>query len=104
MFRDILEARDGKLFVNDELSEEPFVIHKMHYSFPKIIVPIDMYFVLGDNRNDSFDSHIWGFLPKKNILGRAMFVWLSCEETIPYAPFLCNPMTLRWGRFFHQVN
>ncbi len=69
---DILEARDGKLFVNDELSEEPFVIHKMHYSFPKIIVPIDMYFVLGDNRNDSFDSHIWGFLPKKNILGRAI--------------------------------
>ncbi len=68
---DTLEARDGHLFVNNEISEEPFVIHKMDYSFPKIIVPIDMYFVLGDNRNDSFDSHIWGFLPKKNILGRA---------------------------------
>lgn len=61
-------------------------------------------FMLGDNRNNSRDSRYWGMLPKENILGRAMFVWLSCEETIPALPFLCNPLTIRWGRFFHGVN
>jgi signal peptidase I len=67
-------------------------------------VPPDQYFCMGDNRDNSKDSRYWGALPRENLLGRAMFVWLSCEDTLPHIPFLCNPLKIRWNRFFHVLN
>ena len=66
-------------------------------------IPPDHLFLMGDNRDNSRDSRFWGLLPTKNLLGRAMFVWLSCTQTFESAPFLCNPLTVRWKRFFHSI-
>jgi hypothetical protein len=44
------------------------------------------------------------FVPRQNLIGRASFVWLSCEDTLPMVHFLCNPLTIRWNRFFHVIH
>jgi hypothetical protein len=44
------------------------------------------------------------FVPKEYLVGRASFVWLSCEDTLPGVRFLCHPLTIRWNRFFHVIH
>lgn len=75
----------------------------VHVGIGPITIPEGHLFVMGDNRDNSNDSRYWGFVPQENILGRAMFVWLSCEETLPVVSFLCNPLTVRWKRFFNSI-
>ena len=67
-------------------------------------VPEASVFVLGDNRDNSSDSRVWGFLPVDNIVGRVFSIWLSCEESFLSLPLLCNPFTLRRGRVFRPLH
>lgn len=65
----------GQVYINDNLLEEPYQPLSGSYTMPApVVVPNGQVFVLGDNRNNSNDSHNWGPLPVENIVGRA---WIS---------------------------
>jgi signal peptidase I len=69
---DTVEVRAGKLILNGVSIDEPYVQNEGRYDYPPTLVPRGHYFVLGDNRGNSFDSHSWGLLPEENIIGQAM--------------------------------
>lgn len=69
-----VEIRDGLVFIDGHVLKEDYITQRPHYTFGPEKVPPKHYFVLGDNRNNSFDSHSWGMLPEEDIIGQA---WLS---------------------------
>jgi signal peptidase I len=70
-----VEVRACKVFVNGQALDEPYIEELPLYTYGLETVPPGQYFVLGDNRNNSSDSHSWGMLPKENIIGQAWFTY-----------------------------
>ena len=107
---DHLHLEDGVVVLNGVRQAQPFVVRKGDYdpardNFPAagpagysavidwpetlrrnmqgrdLVIPPDSYFAMGDNRDDSFDSRYWGFVPRKNILGTPLFIAWSLNQT-----------------------
>ena len=76
--------------------------------FGPFVVPQGFYFVMGDHRDRSQDSRTWpagkNLVSEKHILGLVKMVWFSCEKTMPFLSFLCDPRFMRWNRTFHIVH
>jgi signal peptidase I len=67
---DTVEMSGGSLLVNGVAIDEPYVQAHASYSMGPTRVPPDHVLVLGDNRDNSLDGHIWGFLPESNLKAR----------------------------------
>jgi signal peptidase I len=97
------------LAITDNSPRKPGELYDVYYSqedpdpskfeFNDVTVPADSYFVMGDNRNNSLDSRYWGFVPRELVIGRAMFVYWSYDESGTEGHFLGT----RWNRTFKMV-
>ncbi|MGB3767470.1 MAG: signal peptidase I [Phormidesmis sp.] len=68
-----VQVSQGRVLVDGEPLIEPYILESPQYEMPAVQTPPNSLFVMGDNRNDSNDSHVWGFLPTDNVIGKAAF-------------------------------
>jgi signal peptidase I len=102
---DTVEIRDKVLLLNGERVKEAYVIHTDSHiisgsvrprdNIGPLKVPVNAYFVLGDNRDESFDSRFWGFVEKSKVVGIVRTIYWSWDR---------NNMRVRWDRIGLQVN
>jgi signal peptidase I len=76
---DKISIHSGQVVINGQTLIEPYINAIPNYN-GDWQVPDGYLFVLGDNRNDSSDSHLWGFLPEKNVIGKALVIYWPPPE------------------------
>lgn len=84
---DTIEIKDGRVYVNDQLQREDYILEKTRSEYPKATVPEGTIFVMGDNRNNSEDSRFSdvGFVPLDLVKGKAVLIFWPTDElkTLP---------------------
>ncbi len=77
-----VEAKDGKVYVNGKVVSEPYLHGYVMADFGPTVVPQGQLFVMGDNRAVSLDSRVFGTVPMKSIIGRAMFAYWPLKHFV----------------------
>jgi signal peptidase I len=107
---DVVEIKAGQLYLNGALAPVPPGTHyevppdqrddSARDTHPNMTIPPSQYFVMGDNRDRSYDSRFWGTISRDAIEGRAMFIYWSCaDDSSPLSCFY----DVRWSRLFHLI-
>src|ERR1700739_529995 len=112
---DELEIREGVVSINGKQLSEPYRADPPNPTdnYGPVTVPAGEYFMMGDNRDDSYDSRYWGFVPRDNIIGTPIVVYMSIDapedpwnpghirdRMLTYASVLVHPRIVRWRRIF----
>ena len=101
---DTVEIRDRQIYINNSLIEDPWGVYSSWSSpvpqtYGPKVVPPDSLFVMGDNRDNSLDSRVWGFVPFDDVLGKAFIMYWSWDWD---NPFILNKV--RWKRIGHLIH
>ena len=80
---DKVEVKEGNLYLNNTAQDKYVSDKNINYSIGPFIVPEQSLWVMGDNRNNSMDSHVWGFLPYQKIIGKAIFRYWPLNKIGP---------------------
>ena len=76
-----VEMKDNKVYIDGKPLVEPYLAEPINYTFGPVVVPEDSLLVLGDNRNNSFDSHMWNaWLSRDQIKGKAFVIYWPIKE------------------------
>ena len=79
-----INIKNGQVYIDNQPIKEDYIAESPAYPWEiPLKIPENQYFVMGDNRNNSNDSHVWGFLPRQNIIGRAIFRFWPFERLGP---------------------
>ena len=80
--------------------------HPIEHEF-EVTIPEKNFFVMGDNRDQSQDSRFWGMVPRENLKGKAIYIWLSLNnERLRCEYNLMEPgviPSIRWDRFGREI-
>ncbi|MFC1650299.1 signal peptidase I [Candidatus Latescibacterota bacterium] len=106
-----VEIRDKKLYVDDVLQDYPEHVkfidntvlsarYGVRDNYPPTKIPEGSFFAMGDNRDNSNDSRYWGFVPYENIKGKALFIYWSLDDEIPFYNVIYK---IRWRRLFNII-
>lgn len=101
---DKVAVRGGRVYVNGEPLREKYLEAKPDYRFGPVTVPEDRYLVLGDNRNNSYDSHYWGFVPRDKIIGQAVVrFWPLDQAGLLEEPIYPSKQHSQWVGLIEQL-
>ena len=110
-----LEMKQKKIYINGKPLEEPYVhfirplnperaeLGDPRDDYGPVTVPPNQYFMMGDNRDNSADSRIWGFLPAEYVKGRALMIYWSYEPD-ENGGIMSALTGTRWNRLLHQIH
>lgn len=117
---DHLEIHEGVVYINGKKLDEPYRAAPPNPvdNYGPVTVPANEYFMMGDNRDDSYDSRYWGFVPRENIIGRPLLIYWSSgnlNNDLPGSPSVGDRLyhlayavthllqITRWERTFRLV-
>ncbi|MGB2620796.1 MAG: signal peptidase I, partial [Candidatus Acidiferrum sp.] len=113
---DTIDIHDGSVWINGKKLVENYTLgptEPYEMKVPYTVPPKD-YFVMGDNRTNSYDSRFWGPVPRSDIIGTPVMIYMSLdapgsawepgqirERFMAYLDGVIHPSTVRWRRLFH---